>query len=100
MSVARRGMPDGTPERNGIGPLPHLIVPWPGSDHSYRGRSGGQAKKLHQISDRSGHGARLSADLETAQEQARELQAEVAREVRAEGFALAVEGWSDEPGYE
>ncbi len=44
--------------------------------------------------------SRLSAELEAAQEQARELQAELAPETRADGFTLAVEGWSDEPGYQ
>ncbi len=93
-------MPDGTPERRSESQLPHLIVPWSGSDQSYRGRSGGQPTKIHPIADRGSHVSRLSAELEAAQEQARELQAELAPETRAEGFTLAVEGWSDEPGYE
>jgi Subtilase family len=92
-------MPDGVPERPGEAPLPHLIVPWRASDQSYRGRSGGSPKKVREIANRSGHAARLSSELATAEEAAREQQAEVADDVRPDGFALAVDGWSDEPGY-
>ena len=92
-------MPDGTPERRGESQLPHLVIPWPGSDQPYRSRSGGQARRIHGIVDRGGHAARLSGELEAARQTALERQWEVAEEVRSDGFALAVEGWSDEPGY-
>jgi hypothetical protein len=92
-------MPDGTPEHRGEPQLPHLVIPWPGSDQPYRGRSGGPPKRIHEIADRSGHAGRLSAELEAARQTALRRQGEVAEEVRSDGFALAVEGWSDEPGY-
>jgi hypothetical protein len=92
-------MPDGTPERRGEPQLPHLVIPWPGSDQPYRGRGGGQTRRVHGIADRNGHAARLAAELESARQAALERQGEVAEEARSDGFALAVEGWSDEPGY-
>jgi hypothetical protein len=92
-------MPDGPPERPGESPLPHLIVPWRASDQSYRGRGGGPPKRIHEISNRGVHAARLSGELAAAEEAAREQQAEVTDDVRADGFAIAVEAWSDEPGY-
>ena len=92
-------MAEGPPERPGIPQLPHLVVPWLGQDHSYRGRGGGGLNPVRAIGDRGQHASRLKAELSTAEETARELQADVTEEVRADGFALAVEGWSDEPGY-
>jgi hypothetical protein len=92
-------MPDESSGRHDNSQLPHLIVPWAGSDHPYRGRAGGQPAKIRQIANRSGHAARLSAELEAAEVQARDLQADTAAGLQADGFALAVEGWSDEPGY-
>jgi len=93
-------MSEGTPERPARAQLPHLIVPWDGSDRPYRGRAGGQPKKLHPILNRGGHAARLAAELDAAQQRARDLQAAVDPEVRANGFPLAVDAWSDEPGYQ
>ena len=48
---------------------------------------------------RQGHAARLSGELESARDAARANLAEVSPDVVADGFALSVESWSDEPGY-
>ena len=45
------------------------------------------------------HAARLSGELESARDAARAKLAEVSPEIAADGFALSVESWSDEPGY-
>ena len=98
-SAARRAMAEGPPERPGRAPLPHLVVPWPASDQAYKGRSGGAAKPIRVIGERQSHAARLSGELESARDSARAKLAEVSPDVVADGFALCVEGWSDEPGY-
>ena len=92
-------MAEGPPERPGRTPLSHLVVPWPASDQAYRGRSGGAAKPIRAIGDRQSHAARLSGELESARDAARAKLAEVSPDVVADGFALSVESWSDEPGY-
>ena len=92
-------MAEGPPERPGRLPLPHIVVPWAASDQSYRGRSGGAPKPVRAIGDRQGHAARLSGELESARDAARAKLTEVSPEVVADGFALSVESWSDEPGY-
>jgi hypothetical protein len=92
-------MAEGPPERPGSTPLPHLVVPWSASDQAYRGRSGGPGKPPRQIGDRRGHAAQLSGELEAARDTARAQVADVPREIAADGFALSVDSWSDEPGY-
>ena len=92
-------MAEGPPERPGRTPLPHIVVPWAASDQAYRGRSGGAAKPIKAIGDRRGHAARLSAELESARDAARVKLAQVSPDVVADGFALSVESWSDEPDY-
>jgi hypothetical protein len=92
-------MAEGPPERPGRAPLPHIVVPWPASDEAYKGRSGGAPKPIRPIGDRPGHAARLSGELESAQDAARAQLAEVSPDVAADGFALSVESWSDAPGY-
>jgi len=91
-------MPDGTSERSDS-QLPHLIVPWAAADHAFKGRSAPQQSKIRQITDRSGHASRLADQLAAAEEESHELQADTPEELRADGFALAVDGWSDQPGY-
>ena len=92
-------MAEGPPERPGRTPLSHLVVPWPASDQAYKGRGGGAAKPIKAIGDRQSHAARLSGELESARDAARAKLAEVSPDVVADGFALSVESWSDEPGY-
>ena len=98
-SATRRAMAEGPPERRGRAPLSHLVVPWPASDQAYKGRSGGAAKPIRAIGDRQSHAARLSGELESARDSARAKLAGVSPDVVADGFALSVESWSDEPGY-
>src|SRR5487761_1514280 len=98
-SAARRDVAEGPPERPGRTPLPHLVVPWAASDQAYKGRSGGAARPIRAIGDRQGHAARLSGELESARDAARANLAEVSPDVVADGFALSVESWSDQPGY-
>jgi hypothetical protein len=43
--------------------------------------------------------SKLKAELAAAQDAAIEQRSNVPDEVRADGFAIAVEAWSDEPGY-
>jgi len=96
-------MSEGQPERPGRASLPHLQVPWAASEHAYRGRAGGQAKPLRAIGDRSAHAGRLSGELETARDTALAKVAQVAEAspgIAADGFALSVESWPDEPGYQ
>ena len=92
-------MAERPPERPGRAPLPHILVPWAATDQAYRGRSGGAAKPVRQIGDRQGHAGNLTGKLETARDAARERLAGVDPEIAADGFALSVESWSDEPGY-
>ncbi len=92
-------MAEGPPERPGRTPLPHIVVPWAASDQAYKGRSGGVAKSIKAIGDRQGHAARLSGELESARDAARVKLAQVSPDVVADGFALSVESWPDEPGY-
>ena len=92
-------MAEGPPERPGRTPLPHIVVPWAASDQAYKGRAGGQSKPPRLISDREEHAARLSDELESARDAARANVAEVSSAIAADGFALSVESWSDEPGY-
>jgi hypothetical protein len=99
MSAAWRTMTEGSTERPGRAPLPHILVPWRASEQAYRGRSGGAPKPIRQIGDRAGHSRRLSGELEAAQDAARDRLAEVDPEIAANGFALSVESWSDEPDY-
>jgi Subtilase family len=92
-------MAEGPPERTSRTPLSHLVVPWPASEQAYKGRSGGAAKPIRAIGDRQSHAARLSGELESARDLARAKLAEVSPDVAADGFALSVASWSDEPGY-
>ncbi len=92
-------MAEGPPERPGRAPLPHIRVPWGASEHAYRGRGRGAPNPIRQIGDRRGHAGRLSGELETARDTARQRLAGVDPEIAADGFALSVESWSDEPGY-
>lgn len=80
--------------------LPHLIVPYRGTDVAYRGRGGGGSKKLHAIGDRAGHAQKLTDELAEARHLAAERAADLPREIRPEGFPLCVEGWNDEPSYD
>ena len=99
-SAARRAVAEGPPERPGRTPLPHIVVPWAASDQAYKGRrSGARRSRFRAIGDRQGHAARLSGELESARDAARGKLAEVSPDVAADGFALSVESWSDEPGY-
>lgn len=93
-------MAEGPPERPGRAPLPHILVPWAASEQAYRGRGGGAQKPIRQIHDRLGHARKLSRELEAAQDAAEQRLAGVDPEIAADGFALSVESWSDEPGYE
>jgi hypothetical protein len=79
--------------------LPHLLVPYRGTDLAYRGRGGG-VKRLHAIDDRVGHARKLTDELIEAHELATERAADVPEEIRPGGFSLCVEGWNDEPGYD
>ena len=95
-------MAEGPPERPGRTPLPHIVVPWAASDQAYKGRAGGQSKLLRTIGNRQEHTARLTGELESAHTEAQAKVAEVAEvspDIAADGFALSVESWSDEPGY-
>jgi hypothetical protein len=95
-------MAEGPPERSGSTPLPHIVVPWAASDQAYKGRAGGQAKPLRTIGNRQEHTARLTGELDSAHTEAQAKVAEVAEvspDIAADGFALSVESWSDEPGY-
>jgi hypothetical protein len=93
-------MTERSPEPRNRAPLPHILVPWAASEQNYRGRAGGTRKPIRQIGDRQGHAGKLSGELEAAQDAAQERLAGVAPEIAADGFALSVESWSDEPGYE
>lgn len=93
-------MTEGHPERPSRAPLPHILVPWAASEQAYRGQSGGQTKPPRAIGNRGAHVSRLSGELETARDTALTKVAEVAEtspDIVADGFALSVEGWSDEP---
>jgi hypothetical protein len=63
------------------------------------GRGGGAPKPIKAVGDRGSHAARLAGELESARDTARAKLAEVSPDVVADGFALSVESWSDEPGY-
>ena len=69
------------------------------SDQAYAGRGGGAPKPIRAIADRQSHAARLAGELESARDTARAKLTEVSPDVVADGFALSVESWSDEPGY-
>jgi Subtilase family len=92
-------MAEGPPERSARAPLPHILVPWAATDQAYRGRAGGAAKPIRQIGDRRAHAGKLSGELEAARDAAQEKVAEVSPEIAANGFALSVEAWSDDPSY-
>jgi Subtilase family len=92
-------MTERTPEPPGRAELPHILVPWVATEQSYRGRGMGGKNPLRQIGDRRGHADKLKGELETARDVALGRVAAVAPEIAAGGFALSVEGWSDEPGY-
>jgi hypothetical protein len=92
-------MTDGTPERPGRVPLPHILVPWQAAERAYRGRGGGAPKPIRQIGDRRGHAEKLAGELESARDAARERLSEVDPEIAAGGFALSVESWSDDFSY-
>jgi len=92
-------MSERPPERPASAPLPHILVPWVASEEAYRGRGGGASKPIRQIGDRRGHAGKLSSELEAAQDAARQRLTGVDPEIAADGFALSVESWSDEPTY-
>lgn len=79
---------------------PHIVVPWRGSDLSYQGRASPQSKKKRVLDDPASHVSRLTSEFSDAQELALERIAELPEQVQADGFALCVEGWRDEPGYD
>ena len=92
-------MAEGPPERPGHAPLPHILVPWAATEQAYRGRAGGSGKPIRRIGDRRAHAGELSGELEAARDAAQEKVAEVSPEIAANGFALSVEAWSDDPSY-
>jgi hypothetical protein len=92
-------MAEGPPERSGRAPLPHILIPWAATEQAYRGRAGGAGKPIRQIGDRRAHAGKLSGELEAARDAAQEKVAEVSPEIAANGFALSVEAWSDDPSY-
>lgn len=92
-------MTDRPPERPGHTPLPHILVPWTASEHTYKGRGGGAPKPIRQIGDRRGHAERLSGELAAARDAAQQKLAEVSPAIAADGFALSVESWPDDLSY-
>lgn len=92
-------MSEGKPERPGRVNLPHILVPWRAAEQAYRGRGGGAPKPIRQIGDRRGHAAKLTGELESARDAAREKLNDVDPEIAADGFALSVESWPDDFSY-
>ena len=92
-------MAEGPPERPGHAPLPHILVPWAATEQAYRGRAGGTGKPIRQIDNRGAHAGELSGELEAARDAAQQKVAEMSPEIAADGFALSVEAWSEDPGY-
>jgi hypothetical protein len=87
---------EGNPERPGRVSRPHLLVPWRVAEQAYRGRDGGAPKPIRQIGDQRGHAEKLTGELESARDAAREKLNEVDLEIAADGFGLSVESWPDE----
>lgn len=92
-------MTDRQPEPSPRSALPHLVVPWAASDQPYRGRGGGQPTLIRPVGDRREHADELKGKVEAARDEARATVTEMDPAIAANGFALAVEGWSDELGY-
>lgn len=92
-------MTEGSPERPGRAPLPHILVPWAASEQAYRGRGGGGKKPIREIGNREAHARKLTGELEAAQDAAQRRLARVDPEIAPDGFALSVEAWSDDPAY-
>ena len=78
----------------------HIVVPGSGQDVSYRGRAGGSQSRVHQISNRGEHAEKLRSEVGESLALALERAEQAPAASRPDGFTLAIEGWSDEPGYE
>lgn len=89
------GVPTPSTERN----LPHLVVSRTGTDTRYRGRQNPSKPAVREDLDRRAHADRLTTQLRDAEARARDARAQVSRELRPNGMALTVEGWSDDPAY-
>lgn len=75
----------------------HLLVPWPARILTPKAqKAGGSAKTAaDRSSGRVGHALRLANELSTAQATAHAAEASIARELRADGFAVRVEAAQD-----